>query len=81
MAIKLSLEKILARIKLMILVQFHFDCGKTMFKTWFLIYKKNTNPMANCQILCRIKGIGYICHLDMNNLKNHVRLKHLIRDT
>ena len=25
--------------------------------------------MADCQIRCRIKGIDYIGHLDLNNLK------------
>ena len=34
--------------------------------------------MDNCQIRYRIIEIVYICHLDLNNLKNHVLLRFLL---
>ena len=34
--------------------------------------------MAKFYILCRINEMGFICHLDFNNLRNHVLFKHLL---
>ena len=36
------------------------------------------NQIANCQIRCRIKEEGYMYHLSLNNLKNHVLVSYLL---